>query len=125
MRHQKKLSEVVYDKRNCSSYIEAAISCMGISDESLIKGCAERLIEKVKEKSPPALPPKISQLEEPEELDPLLVEFVNWLKKPKVISLEFDPRVLSFSSALTFFITKRRTITLINNTVTLHDITRS
>ena len=98
---------------------------MGISDESLIKGCAERLIEKVKEKSPLAWPPKISQLEESEELDPLLVEFVSCLKKPKITSPESDPCVLSLSSASTSFTTKRRTKTLINNTVTLHGITRS
>ena len=80
---------------------------------------------KEKEKSPLAWPPNISQLKEPEELDPLLVEFVRFLKKLKVKSLESDPRVLSLLSALTSFITKRRTKTLINNTVTIHGITRS
>ena len=47
------------------------------------------------------------------------------MKKPKVISPESDPRVLSLLSALTSFITKRRTKTLINNTVTFHGITKS
>ena len=37
VRHQKNKSEVVYDKRNSSSYVEAAISCMRIADETLIK----------------------------------------------------------------------------------------
>ena len=53
---------------------------MGISDESLIKGCAERPIEKVKGKSPLAWPPKISQLKESDELD-LLVEFVSFFEE--------------------------------------------
>ena len=69
-RHQKNESEAVYDKRNSSSYIEAAISCMGITDETLIKGCAKRLVGKVKEKDPVSRPPKTSQLEGPEVLHP-------------------------------------------------------
>ena len=51
-RHQKNESEIVYDKCNSSSHVEAAISCMGITDETLIKGCAKRLVGKVKEKDP-------------------------------------------------------------------------
>ena len=47
VRHQKNESEVAYEKRNRSSYVEAAISCMGIPDETLIKGCAKRLNGKV------------------------------------------------------------------------------
>ena len=43
VRHQKNELEVVYRKRKSSSYVEAAISCMGITDETLIKGCAKRL----------------------------------------------------------------------------------
>ena len=49
VRHQKNESEVVYDKRNSSSYVDAAISCTGIKDETLIKRCAKRLVGKVKE----------------------------------------------------------------------------
>ena len=44
VRHQKNESEVVHDKRNCSSYVEAAISCNEITDETLTKGCAKRLV---------------------------------------------------------------------------------
>ena len=33
--HQKNESEVVYDKRNSSSYVEAAISCIRITDKRL------------------------------------------------------------------------------------------
>ena len=59
--HQKNKSEVVYDKRNCSSYVETAISCMEITDETLIKHCAKRLVGKVKDKDPFPWPPKISK----------------------------------------------------------------
>ena len=59
VRHQKNESEVEYDKRNSSSFIEAAISCMGITDETLIKVCTKTLVRKVKENSV-SWPPKIS-----------------------------------------------------------------
>ena len=124
VRHQKNQLEVVYDTGNSNSYVEAAISCMGITDETLIKGCAERLVGKVKEKDPVFWPPKISQLEEPEVFSPLLIEFLTCLRMPKVSSTERDPLVLSLASALTSFITKQRTKILINNSVTLHGIMR-
>ena len=50
--YQKNKSEVVYDKGNSSSYVEAAISCRGITDETLIKDCAKRLVGKAKESLP-------------------------------------------------------------------------
>ena len=116
IRHQKKESEVVYDKRNSSS--------LGITGETLIKGCAKRLVRKVKPKDPVYWLPKISQLEEPEVLDPLLIEFLSCLRTPKVSSPERDPLVLSLASALASFITKQRTKILVKN-ATLHGIQRS
>ena len=52
---------------------------MGITDETLVKVCAKRAVEKVKEKDPVSWPPKISQLEEPEVLNPVLIEFLSLL----------------------------------------------
>ena len=77
------------------------------------------------EKDPVSLPPKISQLEEPEVLNPLLIEFLSCLRTPKVSSPERDLLVLSPASGLTSFITKHRTKILINNSLTLHGIPRS
>ena len=79
----------------------------------------------MKEKDPASWPPKISQLEEPEVLNQLLIEFLSCLRTPKVSLPELDPLALSLPSALTFFITKEGTKILINNSVTLHGITRS
>ena len=125
VRHQKNESEVVYDKRNSSSYVEAAISCMVITDETLIKGYAKRLVKKVKERDPVFWPPTISQLEERKVLNPLLIGFLSCLRTPKVSLPERDLLVLSLASALTSFTTKQRTKILINNSATLHGITRS
>ena len=103
--------------------VETAISCMGNTDETLIKGCAERLVGKGKEKDPVSWPPKILKLKELEVLT-LLIEFRSYLRTPKVSSPERDTLVLSLASALTF-ITKQNTKILINNSVTLHGIRRS
>ena len=101
VQHQKNEPEVVCDKCNSSSYVGEAISCMVITDETLIKVCAKRLVGKVKEKEPVSWPPKISQLEEPEVLNQLLIEFLSCLRMSKVSSLECDPLFLSLASALT------------------------
>ena len=98
---------------------------MGINDETLIKGCAKRLAGRVKENDTVSWPPKISQLEEPEVLNPLLIKFLSCLRTLKVSSPELDPLVLSLASTITSFITKQRTKILINNCVTLHGIMRS
>ena len=82
VQHQKNELEAVYGKRNSSSYVEAAISCMGITDETLTKGCAKGLVRKVKEEDPVSWPPKISQLVEPEVLHPLLIELLSCLRMP-------------------------------------------
>ena len=125
VRHQKNKSKVVYDIRNGSSYVQEAIFCMGTTDETLMKGSAKTLVGKVKGKDPVSWPPKISQLEELEVVDPLLIEFLSCFRMPKVTSPEDDPFVLSLLSALTSFIGKERTKILINNSVIHHDITRN
>ena len=79
---------------------------MEITDETLIKGCAKRLIGKVKEKDPVSWPPNISKLEEAEVFNPLLIEFLSSLRTAKVSSPEPDSLFLSLTSALTSFITK-------------------
>ena len=80
VQHQNNESKVVCDKFNSSSYVEDAISCIVITDETLIKVCAKRLVGKVKEKDLVSWPPKISQLEEPEVLNPFLIEFFENVK---------------------------------------------
>ena len=79
----------------------------------------------MKEKNPFSWPPKKPQLEKPEVLNPLLIEFLSCLKTPKVSSPERDPLALSLACTLTSFITKQRRKILINDSVTPHDITRS
>ena len=109
---------MIYEKLNIISYVEVVICYKGITDKSLIKGFAKRLVGKVKEKGSVSWPPKISKLEEPKLLNSNLIKFLSCLGMPKVSSL-----VLSLAFALTSFITKERTKIL--NSVTLYGITRS
>ena len=109
VRHQKKKSVVIYEKLNIISYVEVVICYKGITDKSLIKGSAKRLVGKVKEKGSVSWPPKISKLEEPELLNSNLIKFLSCLGMPKVSFPERDPLVLSLAFALTSFITKERT----------------
>ena len=57
--YQKNQSDVVYIKCSSGSHVETAISWMGITVETLIKG-AKRLVGKVKEKDLVSLPPNIT-----------------------------------------------------------------
>ena len=95
-----------------------------ITDETLIKGWAKRLVGNVKEKNPISWPPEVSKSEEPDVLNTFLTEFLRSLRMSKISLPEHDPLVLSLASALSSSITKQRTKILINNTVNLHDITR-
>ena len=62
-RHQKNESEVFYDWRNSSSYVEAAISSIEITDETLIKDWRRKIL----------FLGFLSQLEEPDVLNALLI----------------------------------------------------
>ena len=63
---------------------------MRITGETLVRGCSKRLVGKVKEKDPVSWSPKISPLEEPDVLNPLLIEILSCLRTPKVRSSGHD-----------------------------------
>ena len=53
------------------------------------------------------------------------MQLLSNLSNPNQTSLGFGPNILSLASALTHLITRQRTATAINNTITLHGVTRS
>ena len=125
-RAQKNLSEVVYDTNGGGSYIEAALSSLGISDENLVNNCAKRIVHDVKENTEPlSWPTPLSDLVIPEKINPLLLQLVKKLHSPRKSNPVVSPDMEAIASALTYLITKNRTKILINSTVTLHGITRS
>ncbi len=63
----------VYDTSGSGSYIEAAISLLGISNEQLIKNVASRLRDEIRQTITVPWPPQVSELEQEEDLSPLLV----------------------------------------------------
>ena len=84
-RHQKNMSELVYDTTAGGTYVEAAMSSLGISDEQLLMNVARRLKEHILESPTMAWVPYIHELERKEEPNELLMKLVSWMKTPKIL----------------------------------------
>ena len=63
----------MYDISGSGSYIEAAVSLLGISTEQLIQTVASRLRDEIMQTVKVPWPPQVSELEQEEDLFPLLV----------------------------------------------------
>ena len=121
---QKKFqSEVVYDTSGSGSYIEAAISLLGISNEQLIQNVASRLRDEIKQTMTVPWPPNVDELEQEEYLSPLLVQLISLLKKPGQVTP--DAKALALASMLTYYVTGSPTTTSINLGMHLHGLSRS
>jgi len=122
-RPKKNQGDFVYDTSGGGSYFEAALSAIGVSTEQLVRTVAERIRDDVKSIKLTPWPPRVEELEEEEELSPLMVQLLSALHGKTVIDL--SPSTLCLASLITQYITKRPTTTAINATVTLHGMTRS
>ena len=124
-RNEMNKSAWVYDIRGGGDYIEAAMSSLGINDEQLLLNVAPRLSQKIKEKQTIPWPPRIDKLEETENVCEMLLKFLTWLKNPKRKSADINPTTLSLASMITYYITGRRTTSVINMGISVHGMTRS
>ena len=70
-RPQRNQSDLIYDTSGGGSYVEAALSAIGVSSEQLVHNVAERLKDDVKSIKLNPWPPRVEELEEEEELSPL------------------------------------------------------
>ncbi|KAL8590504.1 hypothetical protein ACOMHN_010940 [Nucella lapillus] len=122
-RPQMNQSDLVYNTSGGGSYIEAALSSIGVSSEQLVSNVAKRLKEDIKSIKLITWPPRVEEFEEEEELSPLVVQLLSALRGKK--DLDLSPNTLSLASLVTQYATNRPTPTSINATVTLHGITRS
>ncbi|KAI4816806.1 hypothetical protein KUCAC02_009112 [Chaenocephalus aceratus] len=122
-RPQRNQSDLVYDTSGSGSYVEAAISSIGVSSEQLVQNVAARLRDDVKSIKLVPWPPRVEELEEEEELPPLVLQLLSALQGKHGVDL--SPSTLSLTSLITQYIIKRPTTTAINATVTLHGLTRS
>lgn len=118
-------SEWVYDVQGGGDYIDAAMSSLGLSDEQLLRNIAPRLSKKIKDTSTVPWPPRVDNLEEDEEVCKLLLQLLTWLKQPQRKTPDLSPTILSLASMLTYYITGRRTTSVINLGVNVHGMTRS
>jgi len=106
-----------------SSYVEAALSSIGVSNEQLVCNVAERLRDNIKSiKRVPCLP-RVKEPEREEELSPLLLQLLSVLQGGKGIDRSSNTHTLS--SLITQTVTKQPTTAAINATITLHGITHS
>ena len=122
-RHLKNQSDLVYDTSAGGSYIEAAITSIGVSDEQLVQNVSKRIVGDVKSVGSIIWPPSVGELEEAEELSPLLLHLISALRgKPGV---DLSPKSLSLTSFLTQHILGKPTRASINASITLHGITRN
>lgn len=122
-RPHRKHSHLVYDTSGGGSYVEAALSSISISSEQLVRNVAERLRDDIKLIKLVPWPPRVEELEEEEELSPLVVQLLSVLHGKKGIDL--SPSTLCLASLITQYVTNRPTTTAINATITLHGMTRS
>ena len=120
---QKNVSELVYDTTAGGSYIEAALTSMGVSSDQLVSNLSKCIVEDVKSTGTVPWPPTVDELEEPEELSPILLKLVSSLRGKSKIDL--SPKTLSLTSFLTQHILEKPTKTYITSSVTLHGITGS
>lgn len=124
-RSQKNASELVFDKTAAGTYVEAALSSFGISDDQLVKNVAVRLREQVKATNTIPWPPYVPELEKEEDLNELLLKLITWLKHPHKSAVDDNPSVRSIASILTSYITGKRTSFEVSISVLLHGLTKS
>lgn len=108
-RSLKNQSEVVYDTSGGGSYIEAVISSMGISNEQLIGNIASRLRDEIRQIAAVPCPPQVIELEQQEELSPLLVQLISSLERS--CQVEPDIKAHTLASLLTYYVTRKPTTT--------------
>ena len=120
-RPQMNHSDLVFDTSGSGSYVEAALSSIGVSSEQLVHNVAIRLRDDINSVQLVPWPPRVEELEEEEELSTLTVQLLYGVRRGRSIS----QHPLSLTSIITQYVTARPTTTTINATVTLHRMTRS
>ena len=118
-------SEIVYDTSGGGPYIESAITSFGISDQQLSDNFSKRLVASIESTGNVPWPPSVDELEEPEDLSKLALNFVASLRRKKGKIDINSPKVISLTSLLSQFTLDKPTKTAINSSVTKHGISRS
>ena len=121
-RSQRNQSELVYDSTGGGSYIEAALTSIGVSSEQLVCNVAKWLRDDINPVMHVPWPPRVDELEE-EELSTLMLQLLSALLGKKGVDL--SPTALSLTSLTTQYVSKQPTSTAINATITFHGITHS
>ena len=89
----------MFDTTAGGTYIETALTSIGVSSEQLIENLTKRIISNVKETGTIVWPPTVDELEEEETLAPLLLNLVRALAQKS--KDDMFPKVLALTSLLT------------------------
>ena len=95
---------------------------MGISNEQLVENIANRLRAEITQIVAVPWPPQVIELEQQEEVSPLLVQLISSLKRSSQV--ESDIKAHTLASLLSYYVTSKPTITSINLGMNMHGLTR-
>lgn len=94
--YQRNQSDLVYDMSGGGSYVEAALSSIDVSSEQLVRNVAKRLRDDIISVKLVPWPSRVEELEEEEELSPLMVQLLSASRGKK--GLDLPPSTLSLTS---------------------------
>ena len=120
-----KNSELIYDTRGADSYLEAAMSSLGVDTLTLLWNISQHLNDEIKNTDTVPWPPYIHELEQKESISSNLVKFLTWLKNPTKQTIDTDPIVQSIGSIITSYLTGKQTIFVTNLAILIHGMTKS
>ena len=89
----------MFDTTAGGTYIETALTSIGVSSDPLIENLTKIIISNVKETGTIVWPPTVDELEEEETLAPLLLNLVRALAQKS--KDDMFPKVLALTSLLT------------------------
>ena len=105
---QQNMSDLVYDTSGSGSYVEAALSSIGVSDEQLLCNVADRLRKDIKSVKLVPWPPRVEDLEKEEDFSPLVIKLLSSLLGKKEI--DHSPSTLALASLITQHVLKQPTV---------------
>ena len=114
-----------YSRHQDGSYIDAAMTSIGISDEQLVRNVANRLRQHIDITPVVPWPSLVAELEKEEKLSDLLLYFLTCLKDPTGKKQQLNSTTRSLASLLKKYVTGNWTTFSINLSVTLHGLTKN
>ena len=111
--------------RGADSYLEAAMSSLGVDTLALLRNISQHLNGEIKNTDTVPWPPYIHELEKKGSISSDLVKFQTWLKNPTKQTIDTDPIVQSIGSIITSYVTGKQTTFVTNLAILIHGMTKN